>query len=65
MARALALIVCLLPAAARSAPVVVIRDATVVPMDREHVLPHHDVVIRGDRIAAVVPTGAPIPSGAT
>ncbi|MBA3391922.1 MAG: amidohydrolase family protein [Deltaproteobacteria bacterium] len=33
----------------------VITDVTVVPMDREGTLPHHTVVVRGDRIIAVAP----------
>jgi imidazolonepropionase-like amidohydrolase len=39
---------------------------TLVPMDRERVVPDQTVVVRGDRIAAIGPAGqASIPAGAT
>ena len=39
---------------------------SVVPMDRERVLPNQTVIVRGDRIAAVGPTGrVAVPAGAT
>ena len=39
---------------------------SVVPMDRERVLPNQTVIVRGDRIAAVGPTGrVAVPVGAT
>ena len=45
-------------------PVTVFRDVNVVPMDRERVLPHRTVVVRGGRIAALLPAGAAVPAGA-
>lgn len=54
-------------AAARSAAdsVVAFVDVTVIPMDRERVLEHHTVVVRGDRIIAVTPASqARLPAGA-
>jgi imidazolonepropionase-like amidohydrolase len=42
----------------------VIQDVCVVPVDGPAQLPHHDVVVEGDRIAAVRPTGEPAPEGA-
>lgn len=51
---------------ALSAPdAIAFEDVTVIPMDREHALAHHTVLVRGNRIVAlgpaariVVPTGA-------
>jgi imidazolonepropionase-like amidohydrolase len=41
-------------------------DVTVVPMDRDGVLPHHTVLVRGDKIVAVEPTSAvALPPGVT
>jgi hypothetical protein len=66
MPSTLAVLALLAPAIASAASMTtVIRDATVIPMDREHLLPHQDVVIGGDRIVAVRPTGASMPAGAT
>jgi hypothetical protein len=66
MPSTLAVLAVLAPAIASAAPLTtVIHNATVVPMDGEHLLPHQDVVIGGDRIVAVRPTGAPVPAGAT
>ena len=40
-------------------------DVNVIPMDRERVLAHQTVIVRGDRIAAIGTTGAlRVPSGA-
>ncbi|HEX6105363.1 MAG TPA: PDZ domain-containing protein, partial [Gemmatimonadales bacterium] len=36
----------------------VFRDVNVVPMDRERVLPHRSVVVRGDRIVTILPADA-------
>ncbi len=45
--------------------VVAFVDVTVIPMDRERVLEHHTVVVRGDRIIAVTPASqARVPAGA-
>ena len=45
--------------------VVAFVDVTVIPMDRERTLPAHTVVVRGDRIVAVGPSGrTPVPPGA-
>jgi cytosine/adenosine deaminase-related metal-dependent hydrolase len=39
-------------------------DVTVIPMDRERVLPGHTVVVRGDRIAVVGPSNrVKVPGG--
>jgi imidazolonepropionase-like amidohydrolase len=44
----------------------VIANAAVVPMSQDGELAHHTVVIRGDRIVAVAPSGAlPVPAGVT
>jgi imidazolonepropionase-like amidohydrolase len=44
----------------------VIANAAVVPMSRDGELARHTVVIRGDRIVAVAPSGElPVPAGAT
>ena len=41
-------------------------NVTVVPLDRDHTLADHTVVVRGDRIAAVGPSGkVEVPSDAT
>ncbi|HEX6107549.1 MAG TPA: amidohydrolase family protein [Gemmatimonadales bacterium] len=42
----------------------VFRDVNVVPMDRERVLPHRSVVVRGDRIVTILPADAALPEGA-
>lgn len=42
-----------------------ITHATIIPMDREHVLHDHGVIVRGDRIEALAPSAElPIPSDA-
>jgi hypothetical protein len=65
MPSTLAVLAVLAPAIAPAAPLTtVIHNATVVSMDGEHLLPP-GVVIGGDRIVAVRPTGAPVPAGAT
>lgn len=38
-------------------PVIAFRDVTVVPMDGDRLLPHHTVIVSGDRIDRVSPTG--------
>jgi len=43
----------------------VITDATVIPMDRERALAHHDVLVDDGRILDVVPTGGALPDGCT
>src|SRR5689334_1154215 len=44
----------------------VISDVTVVPMSKDGELAHRSVVVRGDRIAAVVPSaGLAVPAGVT
>lgn len=44
----------------------VIANAAVVPMSRDGELARHTVVIRGDRIVAVAPSGElPVPAGVT
>jgi hypothetical protein len=44
----------------------VIANATIVPMSQGGELAHHTVVIRGDRIVAVAPSGElPVPAGVT
>ncbi|HEY0482376.1 MAG TPA: amidohydrolase family protein [Kofleriaceae bacterium] len=59
------------PAAAPSAFAIapgdlVITDVSVVPMASDGVLPHHTVVVRGDRIIAVAPSASlPVPAGTT
>ncbi len=71
MTRCLSLFVLLLavvvaPACAQDAAAVAFEGVTVVPMDRERVLPGHTVVVRGDRIEAVGPDGSVVvPDGAT
>jgi imidazolonepropionase-like amidohydrolase len=46
--------------------VLAISYVTVIPMDRERVLPDHTVIVRGDRIAEVGPGSAVrVPAGAT
>jgi hypothetical protein len=43
----------------------VITDVTVLPMDRDDPLPHHTVVVRGDKIIAVEPADrVTVPAGA-
>jgi amidohydrolase family protein len=45
---------------------IVISDVTVVPMSKDGELAHRSVVVRGDRIAAVVPSaGLRVPAGVT
>lgn len=45
--------------------VLVVQDARVFPATgADVVLEHHDVIVEGGRIAAVRPTGAPLPAGA-
>jgi imidazolonepropionase-like amidohydrolase len=45
-------------------PVYVIVDVSVIPMDRERVLAHQTVIVRGDRIAVVGPSKAVlVPAG--
>jgi imidazolonepropionase-like amidohydrolase len=47
-------------------PVIAFTNVTVVPLDREHALAEHTVVIRGERIVAITPSAAAkIPAGAT
>src|SRR5262245_8050140 len=44
---------------------VAFEDVTVIPMDRERVLEHQTVVVRGDKVIAVGPTASTsIPAGA-
>lgn len=51
--------------AAQESPVTAFVDVNVVPMDRERVLPHQTVIVRGDRIEALGPVGElAIPAGA-
>jgi imidazolonepropionase-like amidohydrolase len=48
-----------------AAPVTAFVDFTVVPMDADHLLPHHTVLVRGSRIIAVGPSSSqPVPAGA-
>jgi len=50
----------------RETPTIALIGATVVPMDRERVLPNHTVLVLNGRIAAVAPTDSvPIPPGAS
>lgn len=42
----------------------IVKDATVIPMHGERVLPHHDVLIDGETIADVVPSGGALPEDA-
>jgi hypothetical protein len=49
---ALLLLLCTTPAGDADS-VVAFVDVTVIPMDREHTMPHQTVVVRGDRIVAV------------
>src|SRR5678815_1258902 len=50
---------------ATEGPAAAFIDVTVVPMDREQVLPHQTVVVRDTRIAEVGPTaGVHVPPGA-
>ncbi len=47
------------------AEVIAVEDVSVIPMDRNHVLPHQTVVIEGGRISALGPRGSVrIPAGA-
>ena len=47
-------------------PVVAITNVNVVPMDREHVLSDHTVLVRDGRIASLGPaSGVTVPEGAT
>jgi hypothetical protein len=46
------------------AEAIVIDDVSVVPMDRDGVIPHQTVVIRGDRIEAIQPGATRPPAGA-
>src|SRR5690349_10694208 len=57
--------VALLAAPAQDSAVVLIRDATVVHARSPSVIPHRDIVVRGNRIADVRATGSgKIPKGA-
>src|SRR5262249_14236873 len=50
---------------APEAPAIAIVDTTVVPMDTDRELPHHTVIVRGDRIVAVGPKDdVSVPGGA-
>lgn len=42
--------------------VTAIEHVTVVPMDRERVLPDHTVIVRGSRIVSVAPTASLVPA---
>lgn len=54
-----------LPNLASADEAVAFVNASVIPMDRDTVLPHHSVVVVGDRITAVGPTAeTAIPDGA-
>ncbi|MFN2420549.1 MAG: hypothetical protein ABR527_04130 [Gemmatimonadota bacterium] len=54
------------PTPAPTDSIVAIVHASVIPMDQEHVLPDHTVIVRGDRIVAVGPAAStPVPEGAT
>ncbi len=48
----------LLLAGSQPDPVTAFRDVTVIPMDTERVVEHQTVLVRGDRIAALGPTGS-------
>ena len=65
--RALALLLILWPAsAAAQAPPTAIIDVTLVPLDRERVLPHRTVLVRDGRVARIGPAGrAALPPGVT
>lgn len=46
-------------------PVAAFVDVNVIPMDREHVLAHQTVLVRGDRVVALGPTAkTQVPAGA-
>lgn len=62
---------CWLPAYSRASDTIAFVDVTVLPMDRDIALPHHTVIVVGDRITAVgpsqeisVPDGSQIIDGA-
>lgn len=44
---------------------IIIENVTVIPMDREGILPAQDVIIRGDRIEAIRPHGTSNPEAGT
>ncbi|HSE28067.1 MAG TPA: amidohydrolase family protein [Gemmatimonadales bacterium] len=53
------------PASAQDRGLTAFTDVTVIPMDRERALPRHTVVVEGDRIVAVGPSGSVrVPPGA-
>lgn len=65
IAAAAALIAAAPRSAAAQVSVVVFEDVTVLPMDSARVLPHHSVLVRDGRIAAVGPAAAVrVPAGA-
>jgi hypothetical protein len=54
----------LLTSTAQPAPILVISDVTVISPRHKRIEPHQNVVIQGDRIAAVVAASSGIPHGA-